>query len=94
MRRYPRLVSHVICFSNGYASPTLAARILKDAKEGKQNYCEWIWSCYRCDPRPAVQGAIRYRHSHRGFMADFDMAYALVRRAIETGEEPMFGSWF
>jgi len=27
-------------------------------------------------------------------MADFDLAYALVRRAIETGEEPLFGIWF
>lgn len=94
LRAYPRLCAHIICFSLGYATPTTAARILMNAHRGKPNYCEWIWSCYNCDPRPAVQGAILARHSHHGCMADFDLAYALVRRAVETGEEPMFGSWF
>ena len=42
MRRWPRLTAHLIASSLGYATPTCAARILKDAKEGRENWCEWI----------------------------------------------------
>lgn len=94
MKRYPRITAHIICESLGYATPSKAAWILKDAKEGRENWCEWIASCYRCDPRPAVQNAIRTRRYHTGYMAEFQQAYALVRRAIQTGEEPSFASWF
>jgi len=94
MRRYPRLTAHVITESLGYATPSSAARILKDAREARKNYCEWIYSCYDGDPLLAVKNAIRNRHTHRGFMAEYKLALALVRRAIETGYEPIFGSWF
>ena len=46
MERYPRITAHIIAESLGYATPTCAARILKDAMEGKENHCEWIYSCY------------------------------------------------
>lgn len=94
MKHYPCLTAHVICHSLGYATPSCAAHILKDAREGKPNYCEWIYSCYGCDPKPAVQMAIKTRHHHRGFMADYKTALALVNHAIKTGNEPMFASWF
>jgi len=94
MQRYPRITAHIICESLGYATPSCAARILKDAKEGKENWCEWIYSCYDRDPREAVQNAIRNRHMHHGFMAEYKLALALVKRAIEKDEEPLFASWF
>lgn len=94
MKRYPCLTAHVIAESLGYAAPSRAARILKDAREGRENYCEWIYSCYRSDPLPAVRNSIRNRHHHRGFMAEYRLAKKLVDRAIETGDEPIFGSWF
>jgi len=94
MRRYPRITAHVIAESLGYATPSCAARILKDARERKENYCEWIYSCYGGDPLPAVKNAIRNRHHHEGFMAEYKLALALVRKAIETGDEPDFASWF
>jgi len=94
MQRYPRITAHIIAESLGYATPSCAARILKDAKEGKENHCEWIASCYKCDPRSAVQNAIRNRHHHEGFMAEYKLALALVKKALETGEEPIFASWF
>ncbi len=71
-----------------------AAQILKEARDGRKNYCEWIYSYYNANPLPAVQNAIRHRHTHRGFMADYNTALALVKHAIETGDEPMFASWF
>jgi hypothetical protein len=94
MKRYPRLTAHVIAESLGYASPSCSARIISDAKTGRNNYCEWIYSCYGGNPLPAVRNAIRNRHGHRGPMAEYELALALVRRAIETGDEPLFGSWF
>jgi hypothetical protein len=94
LKRYPRIVASVIAESLGYATPSSAAQILKDAAEGQENWCEWIYSCYGRDPRKAVQSAIRNRHGHTGYMAEYKLARALVDRANKTGEEPLFGSWF
>ncbi len=94
MKRYPRLVAHIIAESLGYATPTTAARILSDAKHRRENWCEWIYSCYGRDPLPAVQSSIRNRHHHSGYMAEYKLAKVLVDRAIQAGDEPLFASWF
>jgi hypothetical protein len=94
MKRYPLITAHIIAESLGYATPTCAARIPKDAREGRENYCEWIDACYNRDPLSAVQDAIRYRHNHSGFMAEFKYAKALVEKSIKDGEEPELASWF
>lgn len=94
MLAYPRIVSHLICESLGYATPSRAASILKDAREGRPNYCEWVWSCYNSDPKTPVQLAIKNRHMHHGYMAEYKLARALVERAIKSSEEPVFASWF
>ena len=94
MRRWPRITAHIICHSLGYATPSKAAWILLDAYLGRENWCEWVDACYKRDPRPAVKHAIMNRHTHEGYMADYGLAYSLVRRAIDTGEEPIFASWF
>lgn len=93
MRRYPRLTSHVICASLGYCTPTSAARIIQDVKYKRANFCEWIWACYGGDPNGAVKLAIRARHGHKGFMASYIQARAMVRRAVETSQELLFASW-
>jgi len=94
LRRYPRICAHIIAESLGYATPCTAANILRDAHRRQENWCEWIASCYRCDPRPAVQGAIKNRHRHQGYMASYHLALKIVQREINTGESPMFASWF
>lgn len=94
LRRYPRICAHIIAESLGYATPTTAATILKDAHRRQENWCEWIASCYRCDPRPAVQNAIKNRQHHRGYMASYQLALNIVQHEIDTGESPMFASWF
>ena len=76
--RYPRICAHIISESLGYATPSKAAIILKDAKEGNENWCEWIYSCYNRNPRPAVQSAIRNRHTHKGYMAEYQLALQIV----------------
>jgi hypothetical protein len=92
IKKYPRITAHIICESLGYATPLYAALIIKDAKEGKENWCGWIYSCYDRDPRKAVQNAIKHRHTHEGFMSDYKFALALVKHSIETGDEPLFAS--
>jgi hypothetical protein len=72
----------------------VAATILRDAHQGRNNYSEWITFCYLGDARKAVTAAIRHRHSHRGFMAEYELAKKVVDRAAGTGEEPLLGSWF
>jgi hypothetical protein len=94
MKRYPLITAHIIAESLGYATPTLAARILKDAREGRDNYCEWIYSCYNKNPLNAVRDTIKGRHNHTGYMANFKTAKALVEESIEDGEEPLLASWF
>lgn len=94
LERYPRICAHIIAESLGYATPMTAANILRDAKEGNENWCEWIFSCYARNPRPAVEQAIKGRETHYGYMASYQLALAIVRREIETGEGPMFASWF
>ena len=94
IRRWPALVSHVICESLGYATPDTAALIIQDAMMGRENWCEWIYSCYNKNPMKAVKDAIRTRRYHKGYMAEFKHALALVFREMITGEAPMFASWF
>lgn len=42
----------------------------------------------------ALQNAIHRRHRHRGPMAEFKRALALVLYVRQGGEGPMFASWF
>lgn len=94
MRRYPRITAHIVAESLGYATPTRAAMIGLDGKYGRENWCEWIYSCYRRNARRALQDAIRSRHHHSGYMAEYRLAKALVDRANQTGHEPDLASWF
>ena len=94
MERVPILCAHLVAESLGYCTPTKAASIIRDAKYRQENWCEWIHACYSCDPLPAVRDAIRRRHYHKGYMAEYRLARALIDRAIETGKEPELASWF
>lgn len=96
LARYPRTVAHIIAGSLGYASPLCAAGILWDAHRGRPNGCEWVYSCFKCDARACVRRCVHdyARHNHRGFMASYTQAREIVRRAVEDGQHPMFGSWF
>jgi hypothetical protein len=92
--RWPRIVAHLICHSLGYAMPSVAAAIVFDATRGRQNWCEWVFSCYGGDPVPALRRAITGRHGHRGYMAHFPAAKALVDEYVRSSREPEFASWF
>lgn len=80
--------------SLGYATPRRAGQIILDAIEGKENWCEWIYACYGRQPMPAVKDAIRNRHRHEGYMAEYKLAKAIVDRYNQDGREPELASWF
>lgn len=94
MQRYPALTAHIICASLGYATPTRAALILRAYKYGFPDYCEWVDACHRGDPMGPVKLAWTGRHYHKGYMADYTHARALVDQALEHNREPVFASWF
>ncbi len=95
LKRWPYLVAHVICTSLGYATPLCAAQIVADAKNGDENWCEWIFSCYNKDPLKAVKHTIMARHCHHGYMSEFKNAIVLVRAELK-GIYPhnSLASWF
>jgi len=94
LRRYPRLIAHMICESPGYFMPQGAAVALADALNGHENWCEYIFSCHNRNPIPVVLRAIHGRWQHQGYMAHYPMALAIVARQVLTGEEPLPASWF
>jgi hypothetical protein len=109
LARFPRLIAHMICESLGYFTPGAAASALADYREGRPNHCEWYthMASLALAHRPGrdfrealleigrdvVRSAIRNRRFHRGFMADYAQARAVVARALQ-GRHPVFASWF
>lgn len=96
LRRWPRLVAHVICQSLGYFTPITAARCVADYRNGRPNFSEYVACCFRGDPKPVVERAIRGRHLHRGYMSDYAYARALVESVRGGGQWPVdrLASWF
>ena len=94
MKRYPRITAHIIAESLGYATPTRAAQIGLDGLQRKENWCEYVYTCFNKDARACLQRAIMNRHHHSGFMAEYRLAKMLVDQAVEKGKEPIFASWF
>lgn len=94
MRRYPRVTAHIIAESLGYATPTTAARIGLDGLHGRENWCEYVYTCFDRDARACLERAIKLRHHHRGYMAEYGLAKRLVDHYLNTGDEPVFASWF
>ncbi len=94
MALWPRSVANVIAGSLGYATPSVASRILSDARARRRNWCEWIDACHGGDAFAAVAGCLRGRRGHHGTMADYGRALALVRDAVASGREPLLASWF
>lgn len=92
--RYPSFVAHLICTSLGYCTPSSAARIILDYLNGRENWCEWIYSCYNCKPRRPIEETAVSRHTHKGYMADYHAAIAVVGRYLLDDKEPLFASWF
>ncbi len=94
MERYPRITAHIISESLGYATPTRAAIIGFHGMRNEPNNCEWVDACYQSNARKVLENSIRSRHFHKGYMAEYKLAKAIVDHAINTREEPILASWF
>ncbi len=100
LARYPRLSAHLICESLGYFTPLGAANAIKHYALGQPFACEWYAHMAGWD-RPALidtgrrvlEAAFRRRHRHRGFMAHYPLAMAIVNAALK-GHYPQGASWF
>lgn len=106
LTHYPRLCGHMICESLGYFTPEAAANAVIYYKENKPFFCEWYSDISRrrgkglFDDNEVLQvgkdiikSAFRNRHGHRGYMAEYRKAQAVIRAALK-GEGPIFASWF
>jgi len=104
LARYPRLVAHLICESLGYMTPSHAAFALLCYMRREPHFCEWYDSLASnkkphreamWDVTKSIPGyAFRNRHRHKGYMAEYAQARALVDHANATGREPELASWF
>lgn len=102
LHRWPRLVSQLICESLGYFTPRAAANAILEYKRGHAFYCEWyvhMAGGYNREKvlevgREVIKQAIRTRKYHRGYMADYPTARALVEQVRRGGPDPLFASWF
>ena len=106
LQRLPCLVAHLIAESLGYFTPQSAANAIAYHTRGEAFYCEWYhdWASKRnkgdmCDTVKevgtlAIQNAISRRSHHRGPMAEFRRALAIVLHVRQGGEGPIFASWF
>jgi hypothetical protein len=101
LRRYPRLVAHLICESLGYFTPGAAANAIRAYREGETFPCEWYvhmaqgfdWAKLLEVGKKVIGRAFQYRRLHRGYMADYRLARKLVEAELQ-GHGPIFASWF
>lgn len=101
LRRYPRLVAHMVCDSLGYFTPAAAANALRAYMQKQPCYCEWyvhMAGGFNEQKvlevgRKVVERAFRSRHHHYGYMAHYPQARQLVQEELQ-GHGPIFASWF
>ncbi len=101
LQRYPRLTSHLICTSLGYFTPESAARAILCYKQGKPFFCEWYIHMGGYADKGVMEAnakeigmAFRFRHGHKGYMAEYRQARQLVEHVRSGGKGPIFASWF
>ncbi len=108
MKRYPRITSHLIAHSYGYFSPRSAANAVLSYLNDRAFWCEWYMhmasfrkgedrdSIIKDVGRDTLKAAIEYRHNHKGFMASYRQARAIIAAEVEGLNDPMtcFASWF
>ena len=106
IKKYPRLVAHMICQSLGYFSPKSTAGALAACINKKPYYCEWYchMAQFRNDERnlfhedsvmavtrDVPDWAFRNRHTHKEYMAEYQHAKAIVNLYIKSKHSPNFG---
>ena len=100
--RYPRLTAHLICQSLGYFTPGCAANALRHYKNAEPFWCEWYLAQAgnQLSAAPVVEAgrntlhaAIRQRHAHQGYMAEYCQARVAILQELAGHGHPL-ASWF
>lgn len=107
LQRYPILVSHMICCSLGYFTPSSAANALLCYIQGEPMFCEWYSHMaggmhppsfdhekLKEVGRRVLEDSVQYRRNHTGYMASYQRARALVEYVRSGREGPVLASWF
>jgi hypothetical protein len=107
LARWKTLGSHLISESLGYMTPKVAGMALKAYANDEVFGCEWyshISQCrgkdmfdqaeYKKINRDVIEPAFLNRAKHKGYMADYQQAKALVDEFVGTGRQPDLASWF
>jgi hypothetical protein len=99
LRRYPRLIAHMICESLGYFTPRAAANAIIYHKLGQPFYCEYYVHLAQRDgnvieaARRQIDASYRTRRYHKGYMSDYSLAKQIIKQSL-IGNDPIFASWF
>jgi hypothetical protein len=103
LKKYPRLVSHMIAESLGYFTPRSAANAIIHAKLQLPFFCEMYCHFARHAKdfdaevleitRAYPFQAFAQRRTHTGYMAEYKLARRIVKNALR-GNDPVFASWF
>ena len=99
LRRYPILTAHLVCHFLSYFSPPAAARAILDHIKGRTNACEWYRHMASNGQnlkeinREAIAQALRHRHTHKGYMAHYQIAKTLVHRHPDHQETTPLMAW-
>jgi len=99
LRRYPRLVTHMIAESLGYFTPRAAANAIIAHKLQQPFACEmYVHFAQSFDSdalrevnQDFIQRAFQRRHHHYGPMSSYSRAREVVR-AEQKGSGPIFAS--
>lgn len=108
LKRYPRIIAHMICESLGYFTVLSAANALLAYIEKKPYYCEWYDHMAGFQKtgtynermqhitQRTVKDAIRNRKGHHGYMAEYKNAIMLIKAELEREgvTSQMLASWF
>ena len=109
MKKYPRLTAHMICASLGYFPPQRAGNAISHYKAGEPFFCEWYshMGQFRNDRqdlfdkesvlsvgRDVIRESFALRHTHAGYMKEYQRAKALVDEYNISKREPELASWF
>jgi len=106
LRRYPRLVAHLMAESLGYLSARCAAAAVANHASRRGSYNEWYMTMATKQRYPEAASreeallltgrdvlgrAFRGRRFHGGYMANLAIAQALVEQERRGAEAPLFG---
>ncbi|SNS23330.1 hypothetical protein SAMN05446037_1006140 [Anaerovirgula multivorans] len=95
LKKYPRIVSHLIAESLGYFTPKSATIAIIKAKENEPYFCELYTDCarrygemydrdnVRRVTREILSQAIKSRHHHTFMMASYKDARLIVDEATK-----------